>query len=182
MTNKDLQAAIGYLYLAVKYPGSYTMVVDVNGNATIGLWDNTLGTQPTTDQLAAASLTLQLSPAKLAQTAVLEAAYNKARYGAPVTITASSGTSVTFPTDSATQFNVVGYRSAYDQTDWPADGVPLQDATGAVPLLTCADMKTLAKTIAEQSRLAWVTMMGLVTQVNAATTLDAVNAVNWPTA
>jgi hypothetical protein len=179
MTSNDLQAAIAYIYPAVKYPGSYTMVVDVTNNATIGLWDNTVGIQPTVDQLAAASLALQLNPAKLTQIATLETAYATARYGTPVTITSAASASLTFPTDTYTQSNVIGYLVAYDATDWPSTNVPLQDASGAIQMLAFADMKLLAKTIADSSMTVWQHLMTLLGQVEAATTVAAVQAIVW---
>lgn len=184
MTAAQLQQVIASIYPAAvtASTSTYTMAVDTSGNATIALWNNTLGTEPTTAQLTAALTALQLAAAQQSQIATLDASYNGNRYGAPVAITSGS-TTLTFPTDTATQMNVMGLLAAYglpNSVAVPTGGIPLQDNSGTTQTLTLAQVQQLAGAIANQSISAWQTLDSLQAQVSAATTIAAVQAIVWP--
>jgi hypothetical protein len=182
MTLTDLQAALAYLYPAASMPGAnnWSLATDAQGNASILLWNNTLGTQPTTDQLATALTATQTAAARVTQIATLTASYGKARYGTPVSLTVGS-TTLTFPTDTATQTNVTGYLVAFTATNAPAQ-MPLQDSSQTVQMLTYAELQTLAQAIANESISAFTTLVNLTAQVDAAATVAAVQAITWPSA
>lgn len=179
MNTTLLQQCIKYLYPTAVFPDNYTVKTDANGAASIGLWDFSLGAPPTPEQLTAASIAVSLEPAKEAKINQLRNTYQATRYGNSVAIALASGATVSFPTDPSTQQNIVGYLSAYKPEQWPGNGVPLQDATGAVSRLTRADVENLATTIADNSIQVWEKLMALVGQVNAAQTVADVNAVTW---
>lgn len=182
MTLSQLQQAVTYLFPTAVYPTTYTATVDSSGNATIALWNNTLGAQPTTDQLTTALAASQLAQAKTTQNALVTDSYNTARYGTPVSISVS-GVTLTFPVDVVTQQNVMGYLCAYglpNASAMPVGGVPLQDASNSVQMLTLPDLQNLAGVIANQSASAWTTMNSLLNQIAAATTVTAAQAIVWP--
>jgi hypothetical protein len=181
MTTTELQQALAYLFPTAAVPGAsnWTLTTDANGNASIVLWNNSLGTQPTIAQLTTALTACQVQQAQTAQNVTLQAAYTKARYGTPVTLTSGS-TMLTFPTDTATQTNVMGYLTAFTSANAPAQ-MPLQDASETIQMLTFAQLQTLAQTIATESISAYSTLVSLSAQVAAATTVAAVQAVTWPT-
>lgn len=180
MTQTDLQNAVAAIYPNIVYPGSYTIVLDTSGNASIGLWNNSVGPQPTVAQLTAALAQIPLTQAQTAQNAALLTSYNMARYGTTATITpAAGGAALTFPTDPSTQQNIIGYLVAFNATDAPAQ-MPLADANNAAQMLTYADIQALAKLIATQSIAVWQTLKSLQAQVATATTIAAVQAVVWP--
>lgn len=179
MKTKDLLAAITYLCPTAVLSTNYGISADPDDNATIAHWHSSLGTQPTTDQLTAASAAVTLNAARKAKMSSLMASYNAARYGTPVTVTLASGASVSVPTSQTTQMDLMGYRCTYDATDWPSAGVPLQVGDGTVHMVTYADVKAIAVAIAVASQPAWQKLNTLSAQVSAATTLDAVNAVVW---
>jgi hypothetical protein len=180
MTLIQLQQCVQAIYPAAIYPANYSATVDTSGNATINLWNNAIGVQPTAAQLTAQLAAMQLAQAQTAQTAVLTAAYTTARYGTPVSLASGSpATTLSFPTDTLTQSNIMGYLVAFTAANAPAQ-MPLQDASGNVQMLTYAQLQTLAQSMATQSMTAWQTLQGLITQVLAATTVAAVQAIVWP--
>jgi hypothetical protein len=185
MTAAQLQQAVASIYPSVTGPSSstYTVVTDSSGNATISLWNNAQGAQPTAAQLTAAYNTALLNAAQATQLTTITASYNTNRYGAPVSVT-SGTTTLTFPTDTLTQTNIIGLLVAYGLPNAqaaPAGGVPLKDASGNVQSLTVAQLQQLAGAIAAQSISAWQTYVSLEAQINAATTVAAVQAITWPT-
>lgn len=180
MSLNELQTLIASIYPSSAYMKDYTLATDAAGNGSIALWNNSLGPQPTIDQLNQAAVQVQLARAQAVKIVALQDAYTKQRYGAPVTITGAAGQLLTFPSDPATQQNVVGYLCAYDATDWPGEGVPLQDASGGVPMVSYADVKAIAKAIAVQSQVAWTTLQSLIAQIKSAAGVEPLNAINWP--
>lgn len=179
MTPADLQQALSYLYQSGGPNVSYTMQTDAAGQATIALWDNSLGTQPTPAQLATALAAAQLQVAKDAQTTSLQAAYMGARYNTAVQITTAAGASVSIPTDESTQTNVAGYLVAYAPPNKAPATMPLIDATGAVQSLALSDLQAIAKATADASVAAFNKLTTLLGQVQAATTIADVQAVVW---
>ncbi len=179
MTLQQLQSSIAYLFPSAAPNVSYTTVVDSTGNATIALWNNALGAQPTTAQLTSALATVELAPSKAAQITTLDSSYQTARYNTPVTITSTTKASWVFPTDASTQTSIMGYLAAFDASDWPSAGLPLQDSSGTVQTTQYADVKAIAQAIANQSVAVWQKLQTLIAQVNAATTVAAVQAIVW---
>lgn len=177
MTLANLQQAVAYLFPSSVYSVTWTANTSDSSNVVIALWNGTLGAQPTASQLAAALASSQLQTAQTAQTAILQTAYEGARYGTPLAIVIGTA-SVQFPTNAATQTNVMGYLTAYSAATSPAT-VPLQDATGSVQNLTYAELQSLAAAIADQSIAAWTKLQGLLASVQTATTVAAVGAVTW---
>lgn len=186
MTSAQIVQVLKVLYPTALQGNDYTLTVDSSGNAAIALWSTTLGTPPGTPPtpaaLQAALDSQTLSQAVAAQTATIMAAYNANRYGAPVSI--SNGTStLTFPTDALTQQNIAYLLVAFglpNAVAAPSAGMPLEDSSGNVQMLTVPQLQQLAGAIANQSITAWLTLKNLLAQVNAATTVAAVQAVVWP--
>jgi hypothetical protein len=179
MTLLQLQQVLAILFPNAA-PGSWQVTTDTFGNASIALWNNSIGAQPTAAQLTAALASVQLQQTQAAQVATLNASYQTARYGTPVTLISGTAT-LSFPTDVATQTNVTGYLVAFTATTAPAT-MPLQDVNGVTQQVTYAQLQTLAASIATQSITAYTTLEGLLAQVGAATTAAAVQAIVWPVA
>lgn len=181
MTLSDLQSAVTYLFPTAVYGQNYTAAVDAQGNATINLWSNALGMQPTPDALATALNDSVLDAARTSQIATLTSSYQGNRWGANVTIPAETGgTRLAFPLDPATQSNVMGYLVAYQAPNQPPKTMPLLDASGVVQQLTYSQLSLLAGIIADRAIAAFTQYQDLVTQVKAATTVAAIEAVMWP--
>lgn len=180
MTLENLQQYISGVYPTAQYIRDYTMATDDTGNAYILLWNNSIGPQPTNEQLQAQADLLTLRRAQSDKVNQLQSIYTAHRFGATITIQLESGQSATFPTDPLTQQNVVGYIASGD-VDWSPDGEPLQAADGSVAFLSFADVQLLALSIRKQSKTIWLKYQELLSQVKSATTPDEVSAVVWPT-
>lgn len=181
MTLSDLQSAVTYLFPTAVYGQNYTAAVDAQGNATINLWSNALGAQPTPDALVTALNDSVLDAARTSQIATLTSSYQGERWGCNVTIPETGGTRLAFPLDPATQSNVMGYLVAYQAPNQPPKTMPLLDASGMVQQLTYRQLSLLAGIIADRSIAAFTQYQSLLAQVNAAATVAAIEAVTWPT-
>ncbi len=178
MTLAELQQAVLYLFPKVVYGQNYTAGVDSTGAATIDLWQNALGAQPDTTALTAALAAAQLAAAKTAQEQTLTTAYDSARYASTVALTSGS-TTLTFPTDQATQLNIMGYVATFAKMATPPASVILADASGTVQSLTPSQVQTLAEDIMTQSQTDYSQLKTLLAQVDAATTVADVQAIVW---
>ena len=178
MTLAELQQAVRQLFPSAIYGPSYTAAVDASGNATIALWNNTLGAQPTDTALSDALAASQLATAKAQQEEALVKAYSAARWGTPVSITSGS-TTLTFPTDTATQTNVAHYLSVFRGMATLPGSVPLADSGGVVQSITPAQVQSYAEAVLTQSTAAFQKLSQLLGQVKAATTVADVEAVVW---
>lgn len=179
MTTQQLQTAVNQLVPGAILGTGWTASTDSTGAASITYWNPSLGSQPTEAQLSTALAAAQLRAAKVAQTNSLTAAYKTARYGTPVSITAASGKSLSFPTDMATQDNVTKYLAVMQGMKTKPASVPLVDAGGAVQSLAPSDVQALAEAILSASQAAFTKLMSLQAQVQAATTIADVQAVVW---
>jgi hypothetical protein len=177
MNLKQLQQAVQYLSPSAIYQVSYTVSVDGDGNGTLDVWNSVLGAQPSADQLTTALAAAQLLGAQTMQTAAITAAYQAARYGASVSLTVGS-TTLSFPTDPTTQTNIMGYLVAFTAETAPAT-MPLLDASGNTQSLTYTQLQTLAQSIASQSITIWQSYTSLCAQIEAATTISALQAITW---
>jgi hypothetical protein len=178
MTQVELQQAVRQLYPSSIYNVDWTVVVDTSGTATLKLWNNALGPQPTDTELAAALAASQLAVAKATQTSQLLAAYQTEVYNTPVSLTVGSNT-YSFPVDDATQTNITKYLSVFAKMTTPPATVPLADANGKPQQLSPADLQALAELILTQSVSAWTKLVQLQAQVAAATTIAAVQGISW---
>jgi hypothetical protein len=179
MTLQELQEAVRELFPSSIYGVNWTASVDAAGDATIALWNNAIGTEPSTATLESALSASQLTAAKLAQNAVLLRAYENARYGTPVSITTVAGKALSFPSDTATQTNVMGYLAVFAGMSAKPASVPLLDANSALQSIAPADVQAIAEAILQASQTAFVKLAGLQSQVSAATTIANVQAVVW---
>lgn len=173
--------------LSIQYPGSmnvrdYTVAVDSSGNATISLWNNALGTQPTPTQLAAELATLQLQQAQQAQIALIAQASNAAQ----TTGFSSSalGSAYTYPSGLQDQANLTacivaslmpGNASTWTVLFWCTSSAGVSNFvahTAAQIQKVGQDALTAIMTIKQKQ-------LTLTQQILAATTIAAVQAVVW---
>lgn len=156
----------------------FTIAVDSSGNATIATWLVSGVTEPTAAQLSTALASLLLSQAQTAQTNVIYAAYQTARYGTPVSSTVG-GVSVSFPTDSDTQGNIMAYIAANVLQQTAATVYPLLDATGALQQLTYTELVSLAQAIQAASLAAFGEKQTLTAQIASASSVSSVQSIVW---
>lgn len=180
MTFSDLQEAVSYLFPASVYGQNYTAAVDTQGNATINLWSNALGVQPTPAALTTALNDASLNAASAVQVAALTSSYQAARWGRDVILDQSGGGKLVFPSDASTQSNVMGYLVAYASPNQPPKTMPLLDASGVVQQVTYSQLSLLAGMIADRAITAFTLYQSLLAQIKAATTVAAIEAVVWP--
>ena len=178
MTQQTLMQAIGYLYPTAMPNVNYSVSMDASGNASIRLWDNSLGTQPTSDALSVAMSAGQLSSARIYQQAVILTAYKQARWGTPVSLTVGSNVCI-FPADAETQLNVSYYIAANILQQAATTTYPLLDVNEAVQMLTYAQLVALAQVIQAATLAAFSKKSALFAQIASATTIAAVQAVDW---
>lgn len=177
----NYQETISYLFPKAIFGVDYTLYFPVGSTTpTINGWNTAkLGAQPNVATLQQAWDSVLVQQARVAQDAVLVASYTTARYGTPVTIKAASGTSLTFPTDQATQLNVTGYLVAYMSPATPPASMPLVDSSGKTQSITYADLQEIAKATADASVAAFTKLESLQAQVAAADTIAAVQGISW---
>ncbi len=172
--------------LSILFPGSmrvrdYTVVVDGSGNATIALWNNTIGAQPTADQLAAELAALQLQQAQAAQTAIIAQASAMAQ---STGFTSSAlGTPYSYPSAARTRPICALAAHIHCSLAIPVTG-PL--SSGVQPLPVWAPLShtpRLSPTSRTNAQAAIMTQKSkqntLTQQINAATTIAAVQAIVW---
>lgn len=178
MNAQALQQAIGYLFPLAISSTNYTLAVDGSGNAAIKLWDNTLGPEPTATQLMAALISGQLASAQIGQQSLILAAYKRARWGTPVSLTVGANI-YSFPTDAETQLNVSHYIAANILQQSATTTYPLLDVNGAVQMLNYTQIVALAQAIQSTALAAFSRKSILFAQIAAATTVTAVQALVW---
>jgi len=182
MTPQQLQQCVSALVPAATYPGSYTIVSDSSGSASIGLWNNAAGAQPTADQLAAELLVLQLAAAKAAQLAIIAAASLAAQTSG---FTSSAlGSSHSYPSGAADQSNLTAVVTASLIPGQPSGTTYLfwcSDSSGAgvfaahtAAQIQQAGLDGMAAIMAAKQK-----QLTLSQQIEAATTVAAVTAVVW---
>lgn len=175
MNQTELTAAISALFPGATQgtQGSYTVSVDASGNASIALWNNTLGTQPTTAQLTAALAVLQLQQAKTVQLATLQAAF------AAAVAQPAAYMSTTFLDDPAHQQLLARAAQAFTLANAVPSGFFVPDVNGNEVAMTLAQLQGLVQAISAQEWGAFSQWVSLQKQVAAATTVTAVQAIVW---
>lgn len=157
---------------------NWKAAVDNSGNAAIDLWNPALGPEPTTEQLTAAIATSDLADAQSAQSAKIAAAYKKAKYQTPITVTVGRNT-LSFPTDEVTQMEVLSYLVTFNAANAPAQ-MPLEDASGNMQMLTYGEIQAVAKAITASSIAAHKKHNELQAQISAARSRAEIRAITWP--
>ncbi len=151
----------------------YTLSVDGSGNASILLWNNALGTQPTTAQLTAELASLQLQQAQSTQITALASAY-AAAVASPVPYM-----STTFLNDPPHQQLLSRAAQAYTLAGAVPNEFFVPDANMNEVAMTLTQLQGLVAAIAAQEWTAFTQWVSLQKQVAAATTMAAVQAVVW---
>ncbi|WP_164707925.1 DUF4376 domain-containing protein [Paraburkholderia phosphatilytica] len=117
--------------------------------------------------------------AKAAQIAALNSAY-QAAITAPVSYTTAAGTTATFNQDATAKSNLQNAMLASEKAGtWPLN-LWLSAGGEAVTPFTYADLQGLAAAMEAVDAPDYTQLLSLVAQVNAATTVAAVQAVVWP--
>lgn len=174
MNQSELVSSIQALYPNALRNSGYTVSVDSSGNATIALWANSIGSQPTTAQLTAALATLQLTQAQTAQVAVIEAAFQVAAYETPVSYLGN-----TYWCDSQSQFMLLGAAFGYGLAGAVPSGFTWWSSTGVAVPFTLSQLQGLATTVLGAFQQNFSKRKALLAQIAAATSVTAVQAVVW---
>lgn len=174
MTLDLMKQAIASLYPKAQPNIDYTATVDSAGNASILLWNNALGPQPTDAQLASSGGNLTLSAAKTAQSAAVEAAYENATFA-----TAIAYKSTTFWADEKSQFLLLGAVVGYQSAGATPPGFAWWDATNTAQPMSLSDLQGLYQAIMLRLNTNFAKRKTLLGQIAAATTVADVQAVNW---
>ncbi len=173
MNQSQLIQAITALMPNANYSRDYTIAVDASGNATILLWNNALGTQPTATQLASTLATLQLQAAKAQQLQLLAAAY-QAAMTAPI---AYMGT--TFANDPVHQQILSRAVQAFTLAGAVPSGFFVPDSNNAKVSMTLAQLQGMVPVVSASEWAATQTWVSVQEQVAAASTITEVQAVVW---
>ncbi len=183
MTAAQLQSAIASLFPTAKSGIDYTFTLDSAGNATITLWNNALGVQPTMTELTAAVTAAQLASAQQAQIAIITAASVTAQ---TTGFTSSAlGSAYTYPSSPTDQGNLTAVvtsslypnaptTASYSFWCTSAAGVSgfVAHTAGEIQQVGSDALKTIMA-IKQQA----VTLADTIT---ACTTVAAVQAIVWP--
>lgn len=189
-------AIIQYLYpTAIQGTDFYLFFPQGSMTPTISYWNTTkLGTQPTIAQLQQAWPSVQLVQAQQAQLTLLS---NNAQSAITGGFSSSAlGTAHTYPSQITDQLNLhtataastlPGVSSTYTASLWcETPAVAATSTTAAVPASwaytshTAAQVQTVFTALQAWVQAQQTTHAGLIAQVNAATTVAAVQAVVWP--
>ena len=134
-------------------------------------------TTPPTIQQAPASVLL--TQAQATQIALLQSAFQKAEQ-APVSITLASGVTTSFGMTPHDWTKIVGLYSKYVVKGDPIpSGYQIPDAKDTLQAVTVADIENLFNAGETQMTGAIAKLASLVGQVEAATTVSAVQAIVW---
>lgn len=173
MNQAQLISVIANLFPTAILNSDYTIAIDSSGNATIKLWNNALGTQPTSALLTTTLATLQLQQAQQSQLATLGAAY-QAAVATPVPYMSTS-----FPNDAVHQQLLARAAQAYNIANAVPTDFYVPDVNNKPVPMTLAELNGLVSAIAAQEYAAFVKYGTLQAQVAAATTVAGVQAIVW---
>ena len=182
----DYTTVLSYLYPGITFlpiSGDCRIVVDGFGNTTIQNWNTAkLGTQPTLTQLEAAWGAAQLAQARASQTTLLRGNCDAAITGGFVS--SALGAAHTYPSTLIDQHNLASSVVASLLPNLPSGWTTkfwVMDSTGAWSLaphtaaqIQQAGLDGKAWVTAQQEKLA-----SLNAQIDAATTVSAVQAIIW---
>lgn len=172
MTLDDLVQAIKALYPAAVRVKDYTTAGSDNA-VTIATWNNTLGAQPTEDQLAQTLVQNQLSAAKAIQLRALSLSYTRAT-AADVPYMGS-----TFLADPSSQQIFGQAITIYNSIGSVPDGFFTVDASGNKVPMTLPQLQGLGGAIAAQVWTCFQRWVAVRESLAVATTLTEVQAVVW---
>lgn len=177
MTAAQLQKVIATIYPTVTAsgPSTYTVTVDSTGNATITLWNNALGVEPTTAQLTAGLTAMQLTAAQQSQILLLEEGYEA------VTYTPVSYMGTTFPCTANAIALMQGVLLQGSTPQGLPTGFSWYNSENQPVAMTLAQVQGLANLFFANVNTAYNQLQTLSAQVMAATTVTAVQAITWPT-
>jgi len=158
--------------------GDY-QTVSTNGIESISIWNTAaLGAQPTSDQLQEAYISWQLQQAKAAQNQILYNAYQSA-ITQSVSYTSKGGISKKYQADPISISNLQASLLGCQATQTTPDGFFwLAEDNTQVPF-TYVDMQGLAQVFFAQGATAFAKLQALKAAVLTATTLSAIQAINW---
>ena len=134
-------------------------------------------TTPPTIQQAPASVLL--TQAQASQIALLQSAFQKAEQ-APVSVTLASGVTTSFGMTPHDWTKIVGLYSKYAAKGVALpSGYQIPDVNGTLQAVTVTDIENLLNAGETQMTGAITKLASLVSQVEAATTVSAVQAIVW---
>lgn len=173
MNQHDIVAALQSLIPSLQVGIDYT-TNNTTPDASIVLWNNANGTQPTTDQLQAALDAIQIVGYRTMQTTAINNSFQTATYGTPI---AYMGT--TFWTDADSQTLLLGASSAMTLAGAVPSGFAWWDTTSTPVPMTLAELQGLFQAVVAMINVNFIKKKTLLAQITAATTIAAVQAVIW---
>lgn len=141
-----------------------------------GQWYVSDGALAAVPALSAAEL---LAAAQVAQTTVLNAAY-EAAIEAPVSFTTAAGTTAVFNQNAVAKSNLQNAMLASEKSGTWSINLWLSAVGVAITPFTYADLQGLAEAMEAVDAPDYQQLLQLLAEVNAATTVEAVQAVVWP--
>lgn len=181
MNQNDMIAAIGSIFPTSTFQADYTITV-TDGVPSIRTWNNSLGTQPTIEQIQAALDSIQLSGYKQQQLSLITAASQTAQTTGFVS--SALGSPYTYPSSPSDQANLTAVITG--------SMIPAQPS-GATYLFWCKNsagfenfvshtaaqiqqvgLDALAAIMAGKSK-----QLTLSAEIQAATTIAGVQAIVW---
>lgn len=172
MSIDELVQAVRVLYPSAMRGNDYTANVTA-GVATLALWNNALGEQPTSDQLTTTLLAVQLSEAKQTQLNMLAAAYSAA------TASDVAYMSTTFAADQQSQQIFGQALTVYNVAGAVPTGFFTADAAGNKVTMTLDQLKGLCNSIADQVWTSFQRWVAVRESLATATTVASVQAITW---
>ena len=163
---------IGVQALSGEGVADISNLADWDGNESNWVWNGTAITKKVVDSQS------QLAAAKAAQIASLQAAYQRA-LTAPVSYTTKAGTTATFAQDATTVSNLQDALLGSQASQTWSINLWLDVSGSPVSPFTFADLQGLAAAMESADTPKFTELLTLIAQVNAATTIAAVQAIIW---
>jgi hypothetical protein len=182
MTHIQLLNILSILFPGSLYPRDYTFAEDSAGNASIALWNTTLGIQPTTGQLLAELAKMQLQQAQTVQIAAIATASSTAQ---TTGFTSSAlGSAYTYPSGLQDQSNLCACCTYSlfpgNASDWTVEfWCSTSAGVGAFVAHTAAQIQQVGRDAQASIMTQKAKQNTLTQQIIAATSIDAVQAVVW---
>ena len=121
---------------------------------------------------------VQLAAAKSTQSQLMQTAYQNA-ISAPVTYTTAAGTTANFAQDITSKNNLSDAILGSQKTQVWDLNIWLDDTGATVTPFTYADLEGLSAAMEAYDTPKYTELLTLIAQINAATTVSAVQAISW---
>jgi Domain of unknown function (DUF4376) len=157
----------------------YQTVSDGDGNESIALWNtDSLGAEPTSDQLSSALTIYSLSQQKTSKIKALYSNY-QASVQSDVTYTTKSGVTKSFQADFVSQDTLEKATVGYGLLQQVPDGFYWVSSDNTQVPFSLDDLRGLYSVMLSQGQQAFNHLQNLKKSVAEATTVDAVQAIVW---